>query len=202
MYSNGLIVWCCAFFGVNFKGKTQLFVCLLVELFLFVVVWFGFVCLFLCSFVFLFVCSFVCLFVIVDLACILKINGLNMAEGHHQETSLVQCSPSVNRSSYSGLCPSTARSNPVPESSNFLCALLSLSIPFSVAPPPPPPPLLPSPVLSLQQRFDFPIDPTPFFCHCVLLMIHALSSILAIYPAHFRFGKLHNAVISYFSSAQ
>ena len=35
---------------------------------------------------------------------------------------------------YSRLCPSTAGSSPPPESSNFLCPLLSLSIPLPVAP--------------------------------------------------------------------
>ena len=35
---------------------------------------------------------------------------------------------------YSRLCPSTAASSPLPESSNFLCPLLFLSIPLPVAP--------------------------------------------------------------------
>ena len=60
----------------------------------------------------------------------------------------------------SGLCPSTAGSSPQPESSSFLCPLLSLSI------------LLPHNVIS-PTTFWFPTDLTPFYlplCAIILLL--------------------------------
>ena len=48
----------------------------------------------------------------------------------HSEILILFCSILF----YSRLCPSTAGSSPPPESSNFLCPLLSLSIPLPVVP--------------------------------------------------------------------
>ena len=79
----------------------------------------------------------------------------------------------------SKLCPSTAGSNPPPESSNFLCPLLSLSIPQ---------PFAPQCHLSKERPFDLPTDLTPFISHSVLLMVHLLSLILVMCPAHSHFS--------------
>ena len=40
---------------------------------------------------------------------------------------------------------------------------------------------------SLQRRFGFPIDLTPFVCHSVLLIVYLLSFIQAVCLAHFHF---------------
>ena len=40
---------------------------------------------------------------------------------------------------------------------------------------------------SLQRRFGFPTDLTPSACHSVLLIVHLLSFIRAMCPAHFHF---------------
>ena len=85
----------------------------------------------------------------------------------------------------SRLCPSTAGSDPLPESSNFLCHLLSLSIPLYPPPPPPPPPIQDHTISSLQRCFALPTDLTPFTCHSVLLIVHLLSFIWTMCPAHF-----------------
>ena len=60
---------------------------------------------------------------------------------------------------YFRLCPSTAGSSPPPES-HFLCTLPSLSVPWCPT------------MASLQRRFGFQIDHTPFICHSVLPMVH------------------------------
>ena len=39
----------------------------------------------------------------------------------------------------------------------------------------------------IQRRFGLPTDLTPFICHSVLLIVHLLSFIWAMCPAHFRF---------------
>ena len=79
---------------------------------------------------------------------------------------------------YSRLCPSTAGSSPPPVSSNFLCPLLSLSIPLLVAP---------QCHLSDDVLVFRSFDLTPFMCHSVLLIVHLLSFSLAMCPAHFNF---------------
>ena len=69
----------------------------------------------------------------------------------------------------SRLCPSTAGSSPPPESSIFLCPLLSSSIPLLVAP-------------QCHLSSDvlvFPTDLTPSVCHSVLLTVHLLSDNLS-----------------------
>ena len=40
---------------------------------------------------------------------------------------------------------------------------------------------------SLQRRFGLPTDLTPSVCHSVLLIVHLLSFIRAMCPAHFHF---------------
>ena len=40
---------------------------------------------------------------------------------------------------------------------------------------------------SLQRRFGLPTDLTPFICHSVLLIVHLLSFVRAMCPAHFHF---------------
>ena len=40
---------------------------------------------------------------------------------------------------------------------------------------------------SLQRRFGLPTDLTPSVCHSVLLIVHLLSFIQAMCPAHFHF---------------
>ena len=70
---------------------------------------------------------------------------------------------------YSRLCPSTAGSSPPPKSSHFLC-----------------PPRCPT-MSSLQRRFGLATDLTPFTCHSVIILVHLLSFIRAMCPAHFRF---------------
>ena len=84
---------------------------------------------------------------------------------------------SVNILFYSRLCPSTAGSSPPPESSIFLCPLLSSSIPLLVAP---------QCHLS-NDVFGLPADLTPSVCHSVLLIVHLFSFIRAMCPAHFHF---------------
>ena len=66
---------------------------------------------------------------------------------------------------HSRLCPSTAGSNCLPESSNYFCPLLSLSIPLPVAPQC----HLTSDILVFQLIL-------PFTCHAVLLMVRLLLS--------------------------
>ena len=73
---------------------------------------------------------------------------------------------------YSRLCSSTAGSSPPPESSIFLCPLLSSSIPLLVAP---------ECHLS-NDVFGLPTDLTPSVCHSVLLIVHLLSFIRAMCP--------------------
>ena len=82
---------------------------------------------------------------------------------------------------YSRLCPSTAGRSPPPESSNFFCPLLSLSILLPFAPQ--------CPLLSHNV-----IYPTPFrssnwsyTLYTVLLIVHLLSFIWAMCSAHFHF---------------
>ena len=77
---------------------------------------------------------------------------------------------------YSRLRPSTAGSSPPPESSIFL----SFAILVHTAP------CCPT-MSSLQRRFDLLTDLTPSVCHCVLLIVHLLSFIRAMCPAHFHF---------------
>ena len=43
---------------------------------------------------------------------------------------------------------------------------------------------------SLQRRVGLPSDLTPFVCHSVLLIVHLLSFIRAICPAHFHFALI------------
>ena len=77
---------------------------------------------------------------------------------------------------YSTLCPSTAGSSPLPEFSNFLCPLLSLSIPLPVAP---------------QCHLSNDVLVFQLILHAlssVLLIVHRLSFILAMCPAHFHFA--------------
>ena len=40
---------------------------------------------------------------------------------------------------------------------------------------------------SLQRRFGLPTDLTPSVCHSVLLIVHLLSFIRAMCPAHFHY---------------
>ena len=75
---------------------------------------------------------------------------------------------------YSRLRTSTAGSSPPPGSFNFLYPLLSLFIPL--------------PMSSLQRHFGVPTDLRPFICHSVLLMIHLMSFVRAMCPAHFHFA--------------
>ena len=79
---------------------------------------------------------------------------------------------------YSRLCPFTAGSSPPPESTNFLCPLLPLSILLPIAP---------QCHLS-NDVFSLPTDLTPFICHSVLLIVHLLSCIWATCTAHFHFA--------------
>ena len=78
---------------------------------------------------------------------------------------------------YSRLCPFTTESSPPPGSSNFLSPFLSLSMPLSVAPA----------MSSLQRRSGLPTYLTRLICHSVLLIVHLLSFIRAMCPAHFHF---------------
>ena len=77
---------------------------------------------------------------------------------------------------YSRLCPSTAGSSPLPESSIFLCPLLFLSIPLPVAPQ-----CHFSNNVLVFQLILHPLSATP------LLIVHLLSFIQAMWPAHFHF---------------
>ena len=77
---------------------------------------------------------------------------------------------------YSRLCPSTAGSSPPPESSIFLCPLLSLSIMLLVAPQC----HLSNDVLVFRLILH-PLSAT------VLLIVHLLSYIRAMCPVHFHF---------------
>ena len=52
----------------------------------------------------------------------------------HTRSEMSECILFCSILFYSRLCPSTAGSSPPPESSNFLCPLLSLYIPLPVAP--------------------------------------------------------------------
>ena len=75
---------------------------------------------------------------------------------------------------YSRLCPSTAG-----------CAIvLHLSLSFAVL-------VHTAPccqaMQSLQRRFGLPTDLTSFVCHSMLLIVHLLSFIRAMCPAHFHF---------------
>ena len=77
---------------------------------------------------------------------------------------------------YSRLCPSTVGSSPPPESSIFLCPLLSLSIPLPVAP-----------QCHLSNHvlvFRLILHP---FSATVFLIVHLLFFIPAMCPAHFHF---------------
>ena len=85
---------------------------------------------------------------------------------------------------YSRLCPSTARSSPPPKASNFLCPLLSLSIPLPVVPQC----HLSNGVLVFQPMF--------FICHSVLLIVHLLSFIRVMCPAHFHFALVKYRTMS------
>ena len=77
---------------------------------------------------------------------------------------------------YSRLCPSTAGSSPPP----VLQLSLSLAILVHTAP------CCPT-MSSLQRRSDLPTDLTPFICHSAFLMVHLLSFIRAMCPAHVHF---------------
>ena len=77
---------------------------------------------------------------------------------------------------YSRLCPSTAGSSPLPESSNFLCPLLSLSIPLPVAPQ-----CHLSNDILIFQLILCPSSATL----CSLVMVHLLFFIRIICPSHF-----------------
>ena len=79
---------------------------------------------------------------------------------------------------YSRLCPSTAGSSPPPESSIFLCPLLSSFILLLVAP---------HTMSSLQRRFGLLADLPPSVCHSVLLIVHLLSFIRAMMSSPFPF---------------
>ena len=79
---------------------------------------------------------------------------------------------------YSKLCPPTAGRSPPPESSSFLCPLLSFSKPLPVAPQC----HLSNDVLVFQLILH-PLSATL----CFQQSIYALSSIQVMCPAHFHF---------------
>ena len=81
---------------------------------------------------------------------------------------------------YSKLCPSTTGSSPPPESSVFLCLLLSLSIPLPVAPQC----HLSNDVLVFRQILP------PFICQSVLLKVYYLSFGRLFSPFPFRVGYI------------
>ena len=74
------------------------------------------------------------------------------------------------------LCPSTAGSSPPP----VFHLSLSFAILIHAAP------YCPT-MSSLQRRFGLPTDLTPSVCHSVLPIVHLLSFIRAMCPAHFHF---------------
>ena len=76
----------------------------------------------------------------------------------------------------SRLCPSTAGSSPPP--------VFHLSLSFAVLVHTPP--CCPT-MSSLQRRVGLPTDLTPSVCHSVFLIVHLLSFIWAMCPAHFHF---------------
>ena len=84
------------------------------------------------------------------------------------------------------LCPPTAGSSPSPESSNVFCSLLSLPMSFPVA----------HNVISQTTFRYIPNGLTPFIFYSVLLMVHLLSFIRAMFPAHFHFSFVTCSAVS------
>ena len=77
---------------------------------------------------------------------------------------------------YSRLCPSTAGSRPLRVLHLSLCFAILVHIA----------PCCPT-MSSLQRRFGLSTDLKPSICHSLFLIVHLLSFIQAMCPAHFHF---------------